>query len=657
MEEPLFLTTKIDIHKLKNIFTIYNYQLLDHFKINVKNIYTGQCKCSVHFHQNYLQKKKEICYFTTELECQKCKTANKLFINYVNLAFHMKDLLDPNRELRECCVHTHVAPCLQCLQCKTGETCCVGEIGSTIQCNLTTNVICNDKKIFKDDHFTSLKKIYPNCSSNETKDNYKMIKSLHHHLFDYGDLDFYICLGQHSHYHFPHYEKTKICYLQMFRCCEKAINFLNLKQSFYINAGYGTNNNENNDYIDNDYYFNNKNKKIKKKRGENFLIFNPSLWRDQSLNQFKSFLKAVVLKLPMKIIKDRYVKFENSNYKISNLKTYKSGKYSIIRTAVTGFPVLGVYQTAIISCTIDKRTILLPQKLYNELSEEYDLTYVCLKRDPSITDRCMFVCKIEKNPDPEQDVIVISDMLAKPLNQDQDGDKNGGYLMPLFFKKTFDRRESFIFKLSRLELEHAYNSYQTLIASPRFSFSEHNLLMFEKKKKFLLKYSEFFRKTFKHGPNYMINAGCGIWKKKFDKFCKILCKLNKAKNDKQAITINDIFFNNSKSKLTKIVKSGAKGHAQSINMLHKNLLNMEKLDAKIEEMVEQIGRYVSSGQELRRIGRNQFISFFAANDLKICMGLVFLNLKFYADLKPFSSCGTLMFNEASLNEFLINLQQ
>lgn len=216
---------------------------------------------------------------------------------------------------------------------------------------------------------------------------------------------FYFC-EKHAHYHSsfnisPEY-RQHLCCIQTAKCCDETVFVKDLKESFSIvqteNAGKKFNS------------------------FKEYVIYDPSLWRDQSLSYFTSLIKAILWS--QHLIGDRYKNFEQSKYKVSNIKKYKSGKHSIVRTHITGFETNGIYQTATISCDLPQDTIMLPQCLVKLMEKNYDLSLVCIKRDPSIKPTCMFVLKTIVNPDPKVQVLVINDAIAKPLNQDQDGDKN-----------------------------------------------------------------------------------------------------------------------------------------------------------------------------------------------------------------------------------------
>lgn len=78
----------------------------------------------------------------------------------------------------------------------------------------------------------------------------------------------------------------------------------------------------------------------------------------------------------------------------------------------------------------------------------------------------MFVLKAIVNPDPDIQVIVMNDVIAKPLNQDQDGDKNAIYTLPKHMHSSYDKFQSFIHKVAKIEMAKAYNKRNTLIACP-----------------------------------------------------------------------------------------------------------------------------------------------------------------------------------------------
>ncbi|XP_039278384.1 uncharacterized protein LOC120350107 [Nilaparvata lugens] len=281
------------------------------------------------------------------------------------------------------------------------------------------------------------------------------IESLSKHLYNVRNPLFFICKA-HAHKHkvptqhtvsFTNamrclIESTECC-IQTVKCCNEAVFVTKYNSSFIIatvednpkKRNSGINKHQYQHTLDTALYSQqdldsiNVRVSVQHLKIQKYIIFDPTLWREQSKNHFISMLRAII-NMPDKV-KERHQRFESSNFIISNIKRYKSGKCSVICDSIIGFDTKGIYQTSTISCMLHYSTVLLPKSLYTLLESDYDLQYVALKRDPSLKLSCLFICKAECNPDKSIDTIVIPDAIAKMLGQDQDGDKNGVYLLPL----------------------------------------------------------------------------------------------------------------------------------------------------------------------------------------------------------------------------------
>lgn len=152
----------------------------------------------------------------------------------------------------------------------------------------------------------------------------------------------------------------------------------------------------------------------------------------------------------------------------------------------------------------------------------------------------------------------------------------------------------------------------------------------------------------------MIDAGCGYLRTEYEIFCRLLHEINSRK-EKFCVTLDDLML--ATDTIPGIVESGAKGHNETLHALFDNLRSDRTLFDQKKDMIDQMNRYISSSQELRHTGRNQFVSLYAAHDMTVVMGCVYVNKRFYADYKPFASVGTLMYNEGSLDEFIEDLKQ
>lgn len=594
---PLFLTHKLTVNGLRTVCNVFDFQLRDHL-LTVEDLYLSMCKCR---HAHY----KRSCRLVTTAYCDKFRVANERFVNYKSLLFH--PAAECNR-LAKCCPHVHEPPCGRCIGCRTTSACIVQ---SSFECNFTTDATCTSSGAVPP-HFTT---------------QLKHGHLVREHVYNTRSPAFHFC-RRHVHVHSHELYGAQPCYVQTRACCEHATLYREFDSTFVITVLSGGNGRK------------------------EYVIYDPSLWHDQSANHFVSFLRAVI-NLP-DLVEERYRHFESAHFKVSNIRKYKSGKQSIVRLAVTGFETKGIYQTANISCTLPSGEVLIPQKIYDLLSGEYDLTLVTVKRDPSITQTCMFVCRAVRNTDPEVDTLVISDAIAKPLNQDQDGDKNGVYALALRSPDGYDRRESFLFRLARLELATAYRTDKTLIATPRYSLSEYNRLVVHRKRDELKPRSEFMRRTYDKGIDHMIEAGCGYLREEYEEFCRLLVEINSRK-ETSCVTLDDV--EKDTGVIRGIVQSGAKGHDETLDMLYEGLRSERTLWDQKSAMVEQMNRYISSSQTLRHTGRSLFVSLYAAHDLTTFLGCVYVNKRLYADYRPFASVGPLMFNKGSLDEFIADLER
>lgn len=370
-------------------YSIYDFQLQDHF-LNATNLNVLQCGCNNHKHN------KEPCRIVYEPECSKCKTPTRLLTTYQSLLFHPELAV---RALTKCCTHIHEPPCLRCINCKTAQPCIVT---APFECTTSTDVVCH----LNPNQFT-IEESAPDIKIEE-------------HIYNTKVPTFYLC-SVHMHYHtiYP----TIPCIMQTFKCCDNAVFIKDYTQCFAVtikNRGVPpTTSTRANSKNAGGSGKTGQSKAQQKNRDQSFIIFDPSIWREQSYNHFLSFIRAIIIdpKINSNTIMDRYRRYESSNFAISNIKKYISGKESIIRTAITGFDASGIYQTSIISCTIPYHTVVLPQKLYKLLEADgYDTDLVMVNRDPSLLSTCMYVCSVFVNPDPDIDVVIISDQQSKGVS-------------------------------------------------------------------------------------------------------------------------------------------------------------------------------------------------------------------------------------------------
>lgn len=461
------------------------------------------------------------------------------------------------------------------------------------------------------------------------------------HIYNTKNPIFYFCF-KHAHYHKSH--PTIKCIIQEFQCCDEATSVEDFTECFTITtlssptASSSSTKTNRNDI----------------KKATEWIIYDPSIWRDQSYNHFMSFIRAIIVS-PADMA-ERYKRFESSNFTISSIRRHISGKESKIRTAVTGFETYGAYQTSTISCIIPYFVVVLPAKLYDELnSEGFDLDLVLVKRDPSILQTCMYVCAVRRHDDPRCLVTTISDQQSKGMNQDQDGDRNAQYLLRKRYN-GYDCTKSFDYKVAKMEMANAFCEKKTLIGTHRYHLSETRILKIKRHPEDF-RSSVLFEKCQQIGGDVKsINeAGAGYLADEHDYFQELL-RQHTENETPSYIKVSDILLET--ERLPSIVTSGAKGNINLIEMLLDNIssVNGKTLTDKTKDMIDLCNKYITSSQDLSRNGRKQFAALYSAHDLVSFNGNIYINKLCYANYEDFASAGTFLFNNTSLKLFVLDLK-
>lgn len=457
--EPHFLTIKYSVQRLVNSLNIYNEQLKFHFR-NTDNLYRFMCNCSKHMHN------RKPCSVTNEKVCPKCDKPSQLMLDYRVLLFHGNELLTKNAY--RCCKHIHYPPCNRCLNCNTyidgvRQPCLVLE---PFECDLISEAVCVHHEPKR---LTSRLPVY----------------NFADHVYNIKLPLFYLC-PVHVHKHRMFWGQVVDCNIQTYQCCQEAVSLKQYDYSFVITVANAASSGQ--EIV--------KSRKLQLKKTE-YIIYDPRIWREQSLNHFVSFIRSVIL--GQSNIKDRYARLTSSSFIINNLHRYMSGKDSVSRLLITGFETTGIYQTATISCELPDDIILVPQRLYNLMREKfYFPDRICIKRDPSIQSTCMSVKYCLPHPDPSQNTIVVNDAIVKPMNQDQDGDKNAIYALTTRDSNNDDTTQSYLHRVARMEMTLAMKKVVTIIANPRLSISESGRLLLTRFPERFMDL-EFARRTLKHG--------------------------------------------------------------------------------------------------------------------------------------------------------------
>lgn len=442
---------------------------------------------------------------------------------------------------------------------------------------------------------------------------------LHEHIYNTKTPIFYFCL-KHEHRHTSNPDIK--CIIREFKCCDDAICVFSengsFNESFIVTVQLG-------------------------RKKEEYLIYDPTIWRDQSFNHFMSFIRAVILS--PEVASDRYACFKESNFVKPQMNRYIRGKESLFRTDVTGNNSEGTCQTATISCLDDFFVVLIPQVLYKELDQlGYDLDFAFLKRDPSIQPTCMYICAAKMNPDSTCMVIVASHWICTGMHLDVDGDKLVAYFLPKK-RNGFDLTYSINYIIAKIETAAAFKGKRTDFATPRYFLSETAKITIERnREKFM--HIPFFEKTNGYGSKFMNEAAAGYLSDESEVFFKFLSDFI-GNEEMQFLTVDDLLLET--TKLISIVTSGAKGSIEMIDMLLNGITEDVNLKEKIKEHLKMYDKFIKSGKKLSIDGRKQFAVLCALQDLISYFSFICLDMHLLADYVQFATAPmTFMYNEASL---------
>ena len=505
--------------------------------------------------------------------------------------------------------------CNHCLNCKTDQPCILNN--RTFLCNLTTQV-------------------YDEASQTFNQLVYHDQSLLREHIqpMRLANL-FYICFT-HKHYHRNHKSQTDssmvpsaTCTIQTTKCCDQALLLTEFSSSFNIL-----------------YTMIPTNKNTPEKPKE-YLIYDPSIWKNQSINKFICFVRALLDRdSSLELIDSRYKAFTNASFTTPQLSIYKSGKFSLARTCVTGFETHGLYQTSIMSETIPDNVVLIPGVLYDMVSERFDMSLVAVKRDPVFYNTSLAVFTAKRNVDDTVKTFVFPYGWGIPFHQDIDGDKNTIYFLAKK-KAGFDFTQSFDYKLSKYELGKATQRKLSMLATSRYSLSENVRFEIFSNGEAFLQDDTFWQQTKNYGPQFMADAGASYLKAEFEQF-KIKLRARFAMLNLRLLTIDDVLMKT--TKLRDFVISKSKGNTESINLFEKSMRQSALFNDsdRMAACISQYNNYSQGNQHLRHHGKEQFIAFYSMQDVVTLANLVYLNKKVLADLSPFPGFYTYVFTEAAL---------
>lgn len=664
--DPPFLTNKLTIEPLGETRTVHDYQLREHF-VTTENLYTLRCACSSHKHQ------QPCIVVMGQTTCPKCGTPTQPLIEYQALLFHPQLSV---RRLGRCCRHIHEPPCHRCPNCSIGQACMVK---GPFECDVTTDAVCTHRRGDQQQQVTL------------TNTNTDRAVQLHEHVYDTRMPIFYFC-DQHAHYHRSQPDVRCTIWVGPTPCCERAVAVNEYGESFVVRgtiprqattsstAGRTAAAVNADATVATTTTNTPRSRAAKLVRGRGavrsspldrgrartkgnrtlippppgyrtleWIIYSPAIWRDQPFNHFVSFVRACIAS--PEVADERYKRFAQSTFQIPP-KAYVSGKDSFFRSSITGFLTEGVYQTSTISCTVRPDTIVVPQTMYDQMSRRFVMDLALVKRDPSIQQTCLCVMRIMRNSDPTVLVTIISDLLAKGFNQDQDGDRNAQYLLRRTSPNGFSATETYWMIVARYEMATAFRKGQTLIATARQRLSEAGqLAIWTSPESF--DHLESFRRIRHRSSAFIDEAYAGYYAGEQCAAFQAALRRHFRTERARLITAGDLLLE--ERGIHDVVDSGAKGTPSLVQMLLHNLGSGGggSVIDHYDDMRRLNDTYISSSRDLSASGRRQFAALCGEHDLVVVGECLSINGTVLANLGRYASFGYLWLNQSTL-ELLVS---
>jgi len=306
------------------------------------------------------------------------------------------------------------------------------------------------------------------------------------------------------------------------------------------------------------------------------------------------------------LLEVKYFKnFISGTFRGGQLSTILSGKTSLIRNSILGFKTTGMRMTLIIDCCLDPDTAIIPASLYDHINME--TPYVIINRAPSINNKCIYTCRVYRNPDLNDSTIHITSFITEGLHADQDGDE----LTVFYFNKqnALSPADNTL-SMAIMELKQFSWRFGTrfdINYRPRYFFTQFL-------KYFLYKHDAYFKKA---SPLWdrlvddsrggkcdkIMNLGCSIKRREVDEFIKFV--LHTVKTYKYEMTpMTDILLGI--GDVAKVVASKTKGTNVHIKTYLSNLYHDKTKNDFMKAAKNSFNKYIINSNALSAAGNNQF---------------------------------------------------
>lgn len=271
--------------------------------------------------------------------------------------------------------------------------------------------------------------------------------------------------------------------------------------------------------------------------------------------------------------------------------------------------MFGARLTLNIDCSLSPNQVMVPSYIFNHINL---LTKYCIvKRDPSISNKCLYVCEVLQY-ESEGSTIRVNPFIVDGMHADQDGDE----LSVLFLQRESDvptpYLQAAIMELQKQSWE--YGKRVDIFNKPKYNFGQHYKYLIYCHNEYFMKNNAFWAKlsgSVSKKLDKIMSMGT-MYRKECDEFISQVIAFN---NNTKPILMRSMDLLTESKVLANVYLSESKGSETHMKEYLKRLLDNEVTTDT--DAIDKFNSNVSSSRQLELEGQNTFNLLFATNSVNL----------------------------------------
>jgi hypothetical protein len=339
----------------------------------------------------------------------------------------------------------------------------------------------------------------------------------------------------------------------------------------------------------------------------------PSTWSVQNLKNFKQVLSTIMSSYNEIILYKNFIQHE---FKFGTIGVMKSGKYSVVRNhSLACRSPYSLRLTLTINSHIGPDEILVPSHIYRN---DLYTNLVIINRAPSISINCMKILRMSPHYNEGDYTVHVNAFIIDGLHADQDGDTLTIFFFPKNVFNEYTYRKIYNELVSQTW---EYGNRLDLLGHSRYGWSLHHKFVMFLNDEILKKKSAIWaglsRKhpltnevlSFKERARMAMTIASSPTtnRKLSDELIAAVCCIVKDHGTQQP-TWKDLLFGS--GILESVVKSGAKGTPDHLEMYRTGIENVDNIDYSDfkSKTIDNYNKYINAKKNIQSIGTGSFIT-------------------------------------------------